>query len=201
MKEFLPNRFSRMLCMIAFTLCALMGASQTYQNGAKRGIVKVKFVPSLSTSLSQMEVSTKNSGVLETAMKPFDAVAQNTNATNMYRLFPYDPKNEHKLIKHGLHLWYVIKINEGLDPNQAVAEFANLRDIAVAEVEHEKVLIPYQTREYTPQATATSTHPFNDPLLPDQWHYNNTGQSGYEGADVNLYEAWAETTGSSDILW
>ncbi|MEQ8629397.1 S8 family serine peptidase [Ekhidna sp.] len=200
MKEFLPNRFSRMLCMIAFTLCALMGASQTYQNGAKKGIVKVKFVPSLSTSLSQMEVSTKNSGVLETAMKPFDAVAQNTNATNMYRLFPYDPKNEHKLIKHGLHLWYVIKINEGLDPNQAVAEFANLRDIAVAEVEHEKVLIPYQTREYTPQATATSTHPFNDPLLPDQWHYNNTGQSGYEGADVNLYEAWAETTGSSDIV-
>lgn len=62
------------------------------------------------------------------------------------------------------------------------------------------MLIPYQTREYTPQATATSTHPFNDPLLPDQWHYNNTGQSGYEGADVNLYEAWAETTGSSDIV-
>lgn len=200
MKDFLPNRLSRMLFVIAFTLFALAGWSQEYQDGAKRGMIKVKFAPTMTTSLRQLEVSTQNNGALKTGMKQFDAVAQKTSANDMYRLFPYDPQNEHKLIKHGLHLWYVIQLDESIDPNQAAVEFGNLKDISIAEVEHEKLLIPYQTWEYTPQAGVKSTQPFNDPLLPDQWHYNNTGQSGYEGADVNLYEAWGVTTGSNEIV-
>ena len=40
----------------------------------------------------------------------------------------------------------------------------------------------------------------NDPLYSDQWHLNNTGQSGGTiGIDINAEDAWDITTGSSDI--
>ena len=40
----------------------------------------------------------------------------------------------------------------------------------------------------------------NDPLYPNQWHLNNSGQgSGQAGADVNAPEAWDISRGSSSI--
>lgn len=43
----------------------------------------------------------------------------------------------------------------------------------------------------------------NDPLLPAQWHYDNTGYQvlvTQAGADVNLFDAWKKNQGSSDIV-
>lgn len=40
----------------------------------------------------------------------------------------------------------------------------------------------------------------NDPLYPDQWHLNNTGQNGgVAGIDINTEDAWDITLGSSNI--
>ena len=44
--------------------------------------------------------------------------------------------------------------------------------------------------------------PFNDPLLPDQWHYYNDGHiyGTKAGADINLFPAWESgVTGSKDV--
>ncbi|MDY6912563.1 MAG: S8 family serine peptidase [Chloroflexota bacterium] len=41
----------------------------------------------------------------------------------------------------------------------------------------------------------------NDPLYGDQWHLNNTGQTGAQSdADVDAPEAWTTTTGSDEIV-
>ena len=41
----------------------------------------------------------------------------------------------------------------------------------------------------------------NDPLLSDQWHLDNTGQTGATaGADANLPAAWDTTTGSTSVV-
>ena len=41
----------------------------------------------------------------------------------------------------------------------------------------------------------------NDPLFPDQWHLNDTGQGGGKvDVDVDAPEAWALQTGSPDIV-
>ena len=45
--------------------------------------------------------------------------------------------------------------------------------------------------------------PFNDPLLNDQWHYNNDGHiAGTKvGADANVFKAWETgVTGSKDVV-
>ena len=47
---------------------------------------------------------------------------------------------------------------------------------------------------------------FNDPLLVDQWHYNNTGNASIttsvrKGADINVKDVWAQLTcGDPDII-
>jgi len=200
MNNYLQTIARRAFLLGAFFLCTTAVWAQVYQNGVRKGMVKVKFTSSMTTSLSQMKVSAKSSG-LTTGIETFDAVAKTTQATNMYRLFPYDAKYESKLRKHGLHLWYVVEIKENADPTTAVTQFKQLKEVAVAEIEHEKILAPYQVKEYQSSISPRSTSAFNDPLLKDQWHYNNTGQTGFvDGADINLFEAWQTTTGSREII-
>lgn len=50
---------------------------------------------------------------------------------------------------------------------------------------------------------ATSSMPFNDPMLSQQWHYSNDGSiavGAVPGADINLFDAWQTTTGRSDVV-
>jgi hypothetical protein len=189
----------RILLLTAFLFCVTAGWSQVFQNGVRKGLIKVKFTSTMTNSLSQMTVSAKKSG-LTTGIPAFDAVAKTTKATNMERLFPYDPKFENKLRKHGLHLWYVVEIDESIDPKSAAAQFRQLKDISYAEVEREKSIAPYTVAPHNYSTSATTALPFNDPLLKDQWHYDNTGQMGFSGADANLFEAWTKTTGANNII-
>ncbi len=182
-----------------FALHSFTGWTQVYQNGIRKGMVKVKFSPTISISISKSQVkgSTK---ILKTGISSFDAVAKSTSATNLYRLFPANANNESKLKKHGLDLWYVVEINENVDPKVAVAQFKQLNEVTIAEVELEKVLSPFKETSYTPSSETKDNLPFNDPYLKDQWHYNNTGQSGYGDADINLFEAWTKTAGANDVI-
>lgn len=195
----LMNARKGLVATILF-LCSLTAMTQAqYANGAKKGMVKVKFTPTMTTSLSQIQANarTKPSSL---GLASFDAVATNAKATNMYRMFPFDEKNESKLRKHGLHLWYIVEIDETVDPKTAAAQFKQLKEVAVAEVEREKTLAPYTVKPHTPGVSTFSTLPFNDPLLADQWHYNNTSQTGFGDADINLFEAWTKTTGANNIV-
>jgi hypothetical protein len=193
------KRFTTKLLTVLSLLLAVAGFAQTFKSGVKQGVLKVKFKAEQTATLSKTKISARSSGFIS-GMANVDRVAQRTKASNMYRLFPYDARHEHKLQKHGLHLWYVVDLDNATDPNQAVALFKQLGEVAVAEVEHEKVIAPYQVVPHTPTASTFNVLPFNDPLLKDQWHYNNTGQSGYSGYDVNLFSAWTTVTGSSNII-
>lgn len=201
MNHFLLKTTKQILLTGMFLLClaASWAQSDAFRNGMKKGMVKVKFTPAMTASLSQMEINTRGHQ-LTTGIKSFDAVAKKTEAFNMYRLFPYDARYESKLRKHGLHLWYVVEINPAVDPKTAVAQFKQLKEVAIAEAEHEKAVAPYSVKPYTSGVSTKDALPFNDPLLKDQWHYNNTGQSGFADADVNLFEAWAQTTGANNII-
>lgn len=199
MNKFLRISAKRILLISMFVLIAFSGWTQVFQNGIRRGMIKVKISPTISASMSKAQVkgSTKT---LRTGISSFDAVAKSTSATNLYRLFPANANNETKLKKHGLDLWYVVEINENVDPKDAIAQFKKLKEVTIAEVELEKVLSPIKATVYSPSSDTKGDLPFNDPYLKDQWHYDNTGQSGYGDADVNLFEAWAKTAGSNDVI-
>src|SRR5688572_5331098 len=191
---------SRRVFLIGVLLASsLIGWTQEYHNGVRKGMIKVKFSPTTSASLGQIQVNARLDK-LTTGIKAFDDAAQTMSATNMYRLFPYDPKHETQLRKHGLHLWYVVEIGEGVDPKTAVAKMKQLKEVDVAEVEREKRLAPFTVSKHSDNTASFATLPFNDPMLKDQWHYENTGQTGYKDADINLFEAWTQTTGANNII-
>jgi subtilisin family serine protease len=199
----MPQPLHERILKILLTVLLLIGfqtaQSQTFKDGIRQGIVKVKFKRELSETLTTMKISAR-SNALTTGMQKFDVAAKAASASNMYRLFPYDAKNESKLRKHGLHLWYVVEVNEQVDPKIAVSQFKQVSEVETAEVEHEKSIAPYQVKEYKPGPSALSLPPFNDPYLKDQWHYHNEGQNGYGNADINLFKAWESTTGKNDVI-
>ena len=191
----------KIFCAVVLLFCSTaMFAQATFKNGVRIGRIKVKVSAEAATTFSNP--SARLSKGISTGIQTFDAVAKSAQTKKMYRLFPYDAKNESKLRKHNLHLWYVLEIDESVDPNDAVKKFKSVKEVTHAETEHERILAPYQVKPYVPSATATATLPFNDPMLKDQWHYHNTNQGGSwnSTADINLFNAWLKTTGSKDVI-
>lgn len=98
-------------------------------------------------------------------------------------------KFEERHRKYGLHLWYDIKFNEDIPLTRASGELKdNLTGIKFIEFDSP---VKYDSA------------PFDDPMLPYQWHYNNDGTNALnavEGCDINLFEAWEISTGSPNVI-
>jgi subtilisin family serine protease len=98
----------------------------------------------------------------------------------------------------------VVEIDLNQDPQKAVEQYKAVAGLQAVEVEKEKVLSSYsfKTIPSSPlsKKKATSAY-FNDPKLGNQWHYENTGQTGFDnGSDINLFKAWDIVKGSPEII-
>lgn len=197
MFKLLPRRIGLTLMGLFLILSAAIAQTPTYKNGARMGEIKVKFKSEVVSTLSR---AAKSGRASRFGIATLDAAFTKVQGQGFRRLFPSTPANEAKLHRHGLDQWFVIEIRPDMDPLTAVTEFKKLQEVAIAEVDHQKILAPYQVQTYQPSVTTQATLPFNDPLLKDQWHYNNTKQSGFGDADINLFEAWKLQTGSPSVI-
>lgn len=193
------------LWMLIFAFWTVFSFSQnpSFKKGVKQGSIKVKFTELSPTTLKNISVSKGKKPI--TGIQAFDKVSEKIGVKKMHRLFPENPnpRLEAKLRKHKLHLWYVMDIDVNQDPQAVAQKFKGIAEVKVAEVERQKVLSNYRftTVDATKKAKTTSTPYFNDPKLGDQWHYENTGQTGYaDGSDINLFKAWDVTKGSPDVI-
>lgn len=174
-----------------------------FKNSIQQGVVKVKFEPSMTTTLSQMRIKSTGN-VLSTGITSFDKATSTIKAYKMERLIPEcpDPALEAKHRKAGLHLWYVVEFDQNIDPKAAVEVLEKVPGVSLAACEYLKIIAPSKATIYKPGTKAASNLPFNDPYLKDQWHYINSGQIVPTGekADVNLEKAWQVTAGRSDVI-
>ena len=109
--------------------------------------------------------------------------------------------------------WQLVEFDKSLnlrDVAERIAECSSVEfvevDIPIKRIKSESLPMP----EHRPAPTRSETYPFNDPELPFQWHYHNTGAlpDGYNvdpkyclaGADINLFNAWKYTTGDNRII-
>ncbi len=198
----------RTCLILALMLFASISFGQTVtgynEKGQRQGVVRIKVAKTTATTLKNARLRVKN-GAVQTGISSLDAVSSQYKATQLKRLFPENPnpKLEAKLRKHGLDLWYEVKVDPSEDINEVVNHYRDLGEVTIAETERLKVLstgTPVEVNTKPSSAMANETMPFNDPYLTDQWHYSNTGQSGYSGIDVNLFEAWSVTAGSSQVI-
>ena len=196
---------NRLLWFFIFSLWSVFsfGQQATFKQGVKQGSVKIKFSGQMASTLKKMNVSTGKK--LTTGILAFDQVSSKVGARNMHRLFPENPnpRLEAKLRKHKLDLWYVVDIDANQSAKDAVLKYKAIAEVETAETEKQKVLSDYNFKaiKIDGKKSSTAASYFNDPKLPEQWHYNNTGQTGYpNGSDINLFKAWDVVKGNPEII-
>ena len=118
-------------------------------------------------------------------------------------LFPMDPRFEERIRREGLDLWYIVHFDKKQNLQSAMQTLSSVPEVEYTEPAYEiaqptgkPVPVNYIGRSDAPAA------PYNDPLLPDQWHYHNTGRfsRSIAGADIGLFEAWTKETGKANVI-
>ena len=102
--------------------------------------------------------------------------------------------------------WYLLKFDDRADVRaiaERIAEDSRVVKIEfsvyIKRPEYKRVDAPV----IRPESTRAANLPFNDPGLPNQWHYHNDGSVGeysVAGADINLLNAWKYCTGDSRVI-
>ena len=166
-----------------------------------KGVVRVKFQREVADRIASV-APFANGGVVKTGVEPLDNTGGKLKVVQMKRVFPYSPKFEEKHRKYGLDLWYDVYYDEtSVSPASAMSMYKSTAGVQKVETvvpvvpiggeKGFKVISSDKLKAMTAGASAKSEMPFNDPLLPKQWHYKNEGTlpGSVAGADVNLFEA------------
>ena len=120
-------------------------------------------------------------------------------------------RKDRKDLEHqfGLDRWYLVTLEEGADVDILIRQAAARETVELTEYacipQKASDGIAYPAQEiFATKGTVSDTH--NDPMLQDQWHYNNQGSKTYspnaaKGADVNVKDVWRRLTcGDPDII-
>lgn len=204
--------YKKVLCLLVTMLVALGITPSLAQTNAQpkyaEGIVRVKLQREVADRLSHNSLlPTGKSAYVTTGVTPLDRANQKVRAVRMKRVFQYSPKFDARHRAAGLDLWYDIEFTaDGVNATQARNIYRTIPGVEYAQ----RITLyqidgnpTYRTVAEAQTASENSAAPFNDPLLADQWHYNNDGSiyNTVKGADINAFAAWESgVTGSKDVL-
>ena len=165
-----------------------------------KGRLYIKFKPAFENLL--LNTRNKNvDGIITFNIPQIDAINQKmgvSKATNPFQVIMDDKANKTKHKAWGFHLWYILEVPDGTDITDAVKKYAALVGIIeLAEPVYKISLDKMPGKDTTPIRFEWTP---GDPRYAEQWHYNNTGQSGGTvDADIDLPEAWDIEKGSSNV--
>lgn len=183
---------------------------------AAAGEIIIKFKPELEEIIAA-EFTRSGGRATRSGIPSTDEVLDILGAYSFERVFPVDERHEERTREAGLHMWYLVRFDEGEDLCTAYERLAQLGEIEKLQYNHTI------HRSYNPEATAhfissadlasTTTRadynqPFNDPGLYRQWCYINRGDGEFAqpwagviaGCDAGCEEAWKLCTGDEDII-
>ncbi len=206
-----------------FLLTVSLGSAQVSISPDSLDIVRGKIRLKLKREYLQevpgvASIATKKSGMVVTGIRSLDELNRRNGIKRMERVFPFSLKFEARHRKYNLHLWYELDFDERLAPRALADEYSKLPEVEIAKPLYEKVLLDGTsdslivyvdtartegkriTRKSLVSGEEIGEAPFDDPLLPRQWHYHNDGSVGTEGTDIDLFKAWTKETGSRDVI-
>ena len=184
--------------------------------GATAGEVIIKFAPEMEAILDQ--TMTRSGGeATRSGIPSTDEVLDILGAYSFERVFPIDSANEARTREAGLHLWYIVRFDEGEDLQQAFERLSQLgevdklqcnRPIARAYNPNANPMFVSCAEADSRAATRATAWPFNDPEIYRQWCYINDGTAPFAseragvlaGADAGCDEAWDMCTGDEEII-
>lgn len=190
-------------------------APAQYQSGE----LLVKFAPYVSEILDQAGITRSGGPATRSGVLSVDQILDIVGGYEIERVFPVDPRHEERTRESGLHLWYVVRFGEDFTTAQVAEKLSALGEVQHVSFNHTirraynagKKAMPLtrSAMEAIQQQRATrsgeaSAYPFNDLLLPQQWHLINRGnmfgEKSIVDADVQCEQAWKLSTGDESIV-
>ncbi len=179
-----------------------------------KGHVRVKLK---ADAAQRVNVKQTRSGV-SSGIAALDLANVDLSVYRMERVFPPAGKFEARHKEAGLDLWYDVYFDEKIATRSAVQTLGGVSEVEYVEEIPEIRLCDYQAveepleplrslmRRGMTRAGEQEEMPFDDPRLPEMWHYHNAGEAvnglsgAMEGADIGVFEAWKIETGSPDVI-
>lgn len=155
----------------------------------------------------QLEASMDEEGFVQGAQtKALSFPIDELGIVRMRRMFPDAGKFEARTRAAGLHRFYIVEFDQAQSLTKAETDFLSVPGVETAEPDPRiKLAGDPKVTGYAemPQAASDSEMPFDDPRLPQQWHYynNGTASSSLSGCDINVFPIWENyTTGRPDVV-
>ena len=198
--------FRCMLFLIFFIPVLLKGQTQLYE---KENVIRIKFKESYVDGMKPSTFSRTAQGYVKTGLSPLDMLNEQFGALEIKRVFSDGGKYSKRRRDFGLHLWYEVHfdVSKVGSVQKLLDNYSECIAIQQAEPLYSKSrgAIPGQPFLSKPIAQRAGNpgqnYVTNDPQLAEQWHYNNTGQTGgTSGSDIKLFSAWDLQKGSPDVI-
>ncbi len=167
------------------------------------GHIRIKLSQELSylpDTLTEVDGKIEAFGIAE-----LDELCGEYQVTSITRLFGVTGVKTKYSERHrlwGLHLWFEIEFGSQKNLRDIVMAFRELKDVLQwAEPEYKKTMLSVQPLDVTELQETLDRWTPNDTRYGEQWHYNNTGQTGGTvDADIDLPEAWNIEKGHQDVV-
>ncbi|HHN48032.1 MAG TPA: T9SS type A sorting domain-containing protein [Bacteroidales bacterium] len=175
----------------------------------EQGILLIKFKPEYTEHLEQNPAIQLSDGSIRFNLAAVDNLNDIFGAQSFKQHFLSQSLKNTFTPRHkawGFHLWYRLVFDPASDIKTIIGQYQALDEIEIAEPEFRKALVSDSglTAGDNPGALLLNPAPSwvpNDPQLGQQWHYNNTGQTGgTPGADISLFEAWDIEKGNINVI-
>ena len=205
------------VCLLTATACVREEVAQTEpevpvsgtysEDVIEKGWIRIK----LRDDAEALPVGAFTRGAIASGNEKLDQLAASLGVDEIRRVFADGGKFAERRRKYGMHLWYDLHFDDQTPVSRAADEFSGLQEL-VSCIEpvykirstDDAVVVP-EGAIYLPSfgiTRADAEMPFNDPMLPQQWHYHNAGgKTGFvAGADINVFEAWTVEAGKPNVI-
>ena len=162
-------------------------------------------VSSLQSGRMRIFVSEEMAARLESDPEAFASGNPGLKITSVRRTFPDAGEFEARSREEGLHRWFDIEFDQEIPLTRAGSGLKDIKGVCSVEYRPKIKRRAWSNAswKHASQKRNTGEYPFDDPMLPDQWHYINKGGSGNirQGCDVNVLPVWQEgISGRGDVV-
>jgi uncharacterized repeat protein (TIGR02543 family) len=176
------------------------------------GKVHVRFKTGAKSFLpGETRLVASEKGYVESGHPAMDLLSKNYGIDSftplLYGLYDKSPESEKFAAQHkawGFDLWYELKFDDKSDVISLVKDLMKQEMVDFAEPVYRIGLVEPigESRFIDKDENSIKSWTPNDPFYAgNQWHYNNTGESGgTPGVDVKLPAAWDIQKGNPDII-
>ncbi|WP_430817084.1 S8 family serine peptidase [Carboxylicivirga sp. RSCT41] len=217
----MKHSLSHIIIAFLLVLSSFVSAqvSNELSNDFVKGKIRIKLKKENLQEVKQLKAAHAQSNTTALGIESIDALNDGFGIKRIQRVFPFSIKHEAKHREYGLHLWFELDFDPAMDPQALSDEYRLLEDVAIAKPVYKKILIgddkkPVyfnvdslqlvgKAKEKIINGSLKSSFSgveFNDPRLPEQWHYYNDGAVGSAGEDIDLLKAWSKSVGSKDVI-